>query len=278
MPIIAVEQGFFARNGLAVLAQKFTSGPAISEALYLGSADIGTMGDTAAIISISKTDRTVMIGCQCSGEHRHRMLVKQDSGFKTLADLRGKRIAVKKGTSTFGGLLAAMTAAHLAPSEFLIMDLPPETMIEALTAGSIDAFAASEPEPSLGELRGGRELMTFGGLGNSFPIMILAQKDLCRRRPQDLTRFLRALADAETYLQAHPAEATAMVARVTGLPLPAAANAMKRHDFRLRLDEEVLKSLSDIRQFLLDQKKIITCPDPASAADSRFLTSARGDR
>ena len=61
--------------------------------------------------------------------------------------------------------------------DIAIIDLTPPTMTDALLAGSLDAFAASEPTPSAAEQKGARELATLGGLGNEYPILILASRD-----------------------------------------------------------------------------------------------------
>ncbi len=267
IPILTAAGGFFPKHGLNMDLQTFTSGPAISEALFLGAADIGTMGDTAAIIALAKNPRLMIIACQASGEHRHRLIVKADSPLASLADLRGRKVAVKKGTSTYGGFLAALKAAGIAPREIEIFDLSPETMIEALLAGSVDAFAASEPEPSLAEQKGGRELATFGGLENTYPIMIMAQKEILEKRPEDVVRFLRALRDGEAFLGANPAKAGEILSRVTGLSPDVLAGAMRRHEFHLGLDETTRKSLQEIAAFLVAEKKIPSVPD----LDARIL-------
>ncbi len=104
LPIIAVEQGFFADEGLEVTTQMFSNGPACAEALTSGAADIATMGDTTALIALSRNLPVQLLFSHASGEHRHRLMVMNPT-LTTIDDLRGKRIGVKKGTSTYGGLL-----------------------------------------------------------------------------------------------------------------------------------------------------------------------------
>jgi len=110
IPIIAVEKGFFQMEGLVIKPLRFSSGPACAEALVSGSADIGTMGDSTAVIAVSRYDNLKIIASHSTGEHRHRLMVQDQSPYRTLNDLRGKRVAVKKGTSTHGGFLAVLAA------------------------------------------------------------------------------------------------------------------------------------------------------------------------
>lgn len=271
LPVIAVEKGFFADEGLDVAPLRFNNGPACAEALYSGSADFGTMGDTTAIISASRSENLTIIASHCTGEHRHRLIVRKDSPYTTLADLSGKRVGIKKGTSTYGGFLAALNAAGIPAGTITVTDLSPSTLPEALAAGSIDAFAASEPTPSMGELKGGRELMTFGGLGNRYPIMLLAQKEFLANRRADTFAFIKALKTAEAFVQAHPEETAEIMARATGLPREVMQSAMARHTYALSLDASIVGSLSDTAAFLKAQGKVQTVPDLSTACTDRFL-------
>ncbi|SCY06175.1 ABC transporter substrate-binding protein [Desulfoluna spongiiphila] len=271
LPVIAVEKGFFADQGLDVKPLRFNNGPACAEALYSGSADFGTMGDTTAIISASRSENLTIIASHCTGEHRHRLIVRDGSPYKTLADLSGKRVGIKKGTSTYGGFLAAMAAAGMPAGSITVTDLSPSTLPEALAAGSIEAFAASEPTPSMGELKGGRELMTFGGLGNRYPIMLLAQNEFLTNREADTLAFMEALKTAEGFVRAHPEETAAIMARATGLPPEVMQSAMERHTYALTMDAPILSSLSETAAFLKAHGKVQKVPDFSTASTDRYL-------
>ena len=176
--VVAVENDFFTDEELKIEPFRFNSGPACAEALYSGSADIGTMGDTTALITVSRDDRFVIIASHGQGEHRHRLMVDRNASITMVENLRGKTVGVKKGTSTYGGFLLLLASRQLDPAEIRILDMRPSEMPDALAAGSIDAFVASEPTPSLAEMRGARELATMGGLGNTYPTLL---RRLCRR-------------------------------------------------------------------------------------------------
>lgn len=271
IPVMAVEKGFFADHGLNVLPLRFNNGPACAEALYSGSADIGTMGDTAAIICASRTKNLRMIASHSTGEHRHRVIVKSEAPYQSLADLAGKRIGMKKGTSTYGGFLAAMDAAGIPAKEIQVIDLSPSTLPEALAAGSIDAFAASEPTPSVGEIKGGRELMTFGGMGNRYPIMMLAQSEFLKNREKETTGFVQALQDAERFVQDHPEQTVDIMAKATGLPPEVVRSAMARHAYTLTMDDTIMGSLSETAAFLKRSGNIKKVPDFATTCATGYL-------
>lgn len=272
--IVAVENDYFADEGLRIEPFRFNSGPSCAEALYSGSADIGTMGDTTAIITISRDDRFVIIASHGQGEHRHRLMVDRNSRITTVEDLRGKTVGVKKGTSTYGAFLLLLASRQLDSAEIRILDMRPSEMPDALTAGSIDAFVASEPTPSLTQVRGARELATMGGLGNTYPILILARRELLRERPDQVARFLRAIQRAEETLQATPRQTATTLARITGLSPEVARNAMTRHRYALSLDTAIVESLRQTATFLRDQGIIASAPDFEHAVDTHPLKAS----
>lgn len=278
IPIVAVAQGLFEKRGLNVVAVRFDSGPACAESLYTGAADIGTMGDTTAVIALSRGAPLRLVTSHASGEHRHRLIVAASSPYRSVRDLSGRRVGIKKGSSTYGGFLRYLDAQGMAAGAVQVIDLKPGTMPDALAAGSIQAFAASEPTPSLGELRGGRELATFGGLGNTYPVMTLVRERFARERPAELRQFLDALGDAERIIRDDRQSAVELVALATGLPPDLTARAMDRHVYRLDLGEAILASLREAATFLQQEGVIDVVPEFAApapvAAEERHATKA----
>ncbi|MBN1458852.1 MAG: ABC transporter substrate-binding protein [Armatimonadetes bacterium] len=272
--VIAVEKGFFQKEGLAVKPLMFSSGPACTEALVSGSADIGTMGDTTAVISVARAPVTI-IASHGGGEHRHRIIVKGNSPIRTPADLVGKQLAVKKGTSTYGGLLAWAQAVKLDLSQVKIIDMRPEDMGLALLSGAVDAVVASEPTPSVLEEKGGRELATLGGLGNNYPILLVARDDFLRKHPDSVSRFLRAMTAAAAFVRDHPDETAAIMAAKTDLSEAATKKALDQHYYRVQLDQPTRSSLAAIADFLVEEKILDTRPDLSKGIDDRYLPRGR---
>jgi aliphatic sulfonates family ABC transporter substrate-binding protein len=272
--VIAVENGFFAKEGLQVKPMMFTSGPACTEAVVSGSADIATMGDTTAVISVARAPVTI-IASHGGGEHRHRIIVKAGSSIRFPRDLVGKRVAVSKGTSTYGGFLAWARARKLDLSKVRIIDMKPEDMGTALLSGAVDAAVASEPTPSVMEEKGGRQLATLGGLGNNYPILLVARNDFLREHPEAATRFVRAMSRAAEFVRSHQEETAQIMARKTGLSPAATAKAMKLHYYRVQLDRQTRASLREIADFLVQQKILDNAPDLGKTVTDRYLPKGR---
>jgi aliphatic sulfonates family ABC transporter substrate-binding protein len=279
LSIIAVNKNLFTAEGLQVKPLLFNNGPACSEALFTGAVDIATMGDTAAVIAVSRTADLRIIGSHGSGESRHRIIVAAHSSIRQVADLKGKRVGVKKGTSTHGGFLALLVAKGIRPTDLKLIELDPATMPDALAVGSLDAFVASEPTPSLAEQKGGRELATLAGLGNNYPLLLLAKSATLQKREADLHHFFQALSRAEQYIRSNPTEAITILSKETGLTSEMTRRAMQRHSYRLQLDAATLESLNKTALFLKEQNKISKTPDFSRSTTQQFLTSpSKGTR
>lgn len=271
--IIAVEKDLFAEEGLTVKTFVFSSGPACSEALLTGSADIGTMGDTTAVIAAARSPVRI-IASHGGGEHRHRIIVAADSPIRSPADLVGKSIAVKKGTSTYGGLLAWADSLGLDLSKVKVTDMRPQDMADALLSGAIDAMVASEPTPSVVEERGGRELATLGDLGNTYPILLVVREEFLADHRQAVTGFMHAMSRAASFIAENPEETAAIVAKKTGLSQATAERAMSHHYYGLQLDESTMASLQKIADFLVEQNTLDSPPDLPAAVDKSYLPEA----
>lgn len=274
--IIAVKKGFFAAEGLDIRPMIFSSGPACTEALTYGNADFGTMGDTTAIVTTSKGHGFTIIASYGGGENRHRLLVARGSRIKTLQDLEGKRIGVKKGTSTHGGL------ALLARQEGLdlrdeIIDISPRDQLLALAAGELDAIVASEPTPSKAEADGyGHELITLGGLGNSYPIFLLVNSKFATSHQDVVDKMLKGLQKATTFIAEYPEEAVAIQAAQSGLAPEVISKAMTYHHYGLSLGDSVRDSLMVTADFLLDIGKIDSIPAWDEVIDPLYLQQLKG--
>lgn len=266
LPILAVEMGLFEKHGIQVKPSRFNSGPACAESLYTGAADIATMGDTTTIIALARHTPARILTSHANGEHRHRLVVNVNAPYQSLSDLKGLCIAMKKGTSTYGGFLKYIQTQGLLPDDFSIVELSPDAMPDALASGFIQAFAASEPTPSIAEMRGARQLATFGGLGNQYPILMLVTNRFSEAHSSCLPAFLDALRDAEVYLESHPQEASNLIATSLGLPTEVTAKAMTKHEFTLQWSPTILTSLQSTAQFLLEHAIIDNLPKFSSAS------------
>lgn len=273
LPLLALGKGYFKDQGLDIAASHFSNGPACAEALVNGEVDIATMGDVTTIITLAAHPHLKVIASHGTGERRHRLMVRMTSPYHSLADLKGKKIGVKRGTSSHGALLNALEKAGLSTDDVELVDLPPtiKGMIEPLLIGRVEAFVASEPTPSQSETLGARELLILTDEDNNYPIFLVADNDFLATRPHDVVLFLKALSQAEEFIRQNRKSAIHFLSDAIILDPTIIPHYLHWHKFDLRLDDKIITSLERTAAFLQNEQLINTIPDFTKTTTTEYL-------
>jgi sulfonate transport system substrate-binding protein len=123
----------------------FTSGPPQVEAATAGKIDFAITGNTPPIFGAASNAKVKVVSAYDAGGLGDQVLVQADSPIKSIADLRGKRIAVGKGSSAHGHILAQLKSAGLRPSDVELVYLQPADALSAFTGRQVDAWAIWDP-------------------------------------------------------------------------------------------------------------------------------------
>lgn len=255
--IVALEQKLFEKEGLEIDAKRFTNGNATSEALIFGDADFATMGDTAALLAIDKYCPSIKLFTPLGGgEKRHAIVVTKESAMQGFKELEGAKIGVKKGTSTHGGVLLKASKEGVSIEKTLI-DLDPSLMANALMAKELDAIVASEPTPSVLVEKGiGKRLSYLDGVGNTYPLLLMAKERSLKSHAEALPRLMRVLRQAATFIQQEPKQSAVIVAKASGLSVQSAKEAMAHHTYAVGFDPITQESLVMMERFLRENGKL----------------------
>ena len=100
-----------------VVFSTFTSGPPQVEAATAGKIDFAITGNTPPIFGAASNAKVKVVSAYDGGGIGDQVLVHADSPITTIADLKGKRIAVGKGSSAHGHILAQLKKAGLTPAD-----------------------------------------------------------------------------------------------------------------------------------------------------------------
>jgi sulfonate transport system substrate-binding protein len=151
--------------GYTVEWKEFSSGPPLLEALNAGGLDIGHSGDAPLIFAQSAGIPFEYIGATTPAEESAGILVPKTSPVQQVSDLKGKRIAFAKGSSSHYLVAKALLTAGLGFEDVKPIYLQPSEARAAFQSGSIDAWAVWDPFYAAGEIDGeGRVLRSGKGL------------------------------------------------------------------------------------------------------------------
>jgi sulfonate transport system substrate-binding protein len=213
--------------GTRIQWTEFPAGPQLLEALALGSVEFGATGDAPPVFAQAAGKDVVYIGAEPPKPDSSAVLVKPDSALKTLADLKGRRIAFQKGSSAHFLTVQAVRRAGLSWSDIQAVYLPPADARAAFERSSVDAWAVWDPYYAAAEVTGElRALATSRGLtsNNTF---YLASRALSRDAALVKTLF-QALTDADKRARVDRRDAVQRYADFAGLPLATVDKMVER--------------------------------------------------
>jgi sulfonate transport system substrate-binding protein len=134
-----------AKMGWSVEWTEFAAGPPILEAIGKGKIDQGYAGVAPPIFAQSEGVPFVYIANDSALPGSIGIIVPQDSPIRTLADLKGKKIAATQKTASHYLLIRALTQGGLQLKDAQFVDLPPPKAQEAFVRGEVDAWAIWQP-------------------------------------------------------------------------------------------------------------------------------------
>jgi len=216
---VARDQKLFEKAGLAPTFVKFVGGPPMIAAMQNGSIDLASVGSEAFLIGLSQGVDWVMIGINPEGAYSQGLVTRKDSGIKTPADLRGKRVGLFKETTAQFGLMMILRQHGLHPNQLTLLDMPPEEQLMALENRKIDAAMTWEPwiKRMIHEADG-RIVTTEGNVGVYTNVDgYSVRRQWLRDHRETAKRFLRALLMANNVVQKDPTIAIHVWARELGI-------------------------------------------------------------
>ena len=192
----------FADQGIKIQWNYFKgAGPVINEAFANGQVDLAYLGDLAAIIGRSNGLDTRLLSASARGV-KHYLAVVPGSGIKTLQDLKGKRVAVFRGTASQLSFDTALASQGLSEKDLKVINLDFSAAIAALAAKQIDATWGGSGLTAL-QAKGLAEIplttKDIGGAGSVQAVLVGSAK-FVDEHPQAVATLLKAQQQAVQWL------------------------------------------------------------------------------
>ena len=172
-----------AEQGVKVTWTEFPGGPQLLEGLNVGSVDFGVTGETPPVFAQAAGADLLYVAYEPPAPTSEAILVPKGSSLTSVADLKGKKVALNKGSNVHYLLVRALEDAGLSINDVTPVYLPPADARAAFERGSVDAWAVWDPYFAIAEKRhNGRVLTTTEGVLDSYSFY-LANRDFAARHP-----------------------------------------------------------------------------------------------
>ena len=266
----------FRRDGVNVKWVLSAGSNRALEYLNSNSIDIGSSAGLAALLAKANGNpiRTPYI---FSRPEWTALVVPKGSPIKSLADLKGRKVAATKGTDPYLFLLRALHSVGLKRSDIEHVALQHADGRTALEQGRVDAWAGLDPLMAASELDAGSTLLYRNIAFNTYGFLNV-REDVLAQRPNDVKRVIAAYERARLWILANQSEAVKILSEEAKVSLQVALLQIK-----LRTDlsnpqpsAEHVKALQAAAPILLDEQLVKPGTDLARTiaelVDTRFAT------
>ena len=260
--------------------KEFTSGPPILEALNSDAIHVGMVGNTPPIFAAAAGGTFKMVATASYTGKGDTLLVPRDSSIRSVADLKGKKVAVAEGSSANYHLLAQLEKAGLTYSDIEVQNLQPADALAAFANGHVDAWAVWDPYTSQAVVDEGARVLADGdGLVNGLNFQVASQSALDDpATTAALEDYLTRITKAQIWSSENRDAWAEVWSEQTGLSVEVTTAAAANRPVTPRpIDQEVIDSEQEMADTFAANGLIPDEVDVSSFFDDRFADATTGD-
>ncbi|CUI99618.1 sulfonate ABC transporter substrate-binding protein [Achromobacter xylosoxidans] len=206
-----------AAQGITVKWTEFPAGPQLLEGLNVGSIDFGTVGEAPPVFAQAAGAALVYVGNEPPSPTSEAILVPKDSPIKRVADLKGKKVALNKGSNVHYLLVKQLERAGVPYADVNVAYLTPADARAAFERGSVDAWVIWDPFQAAAEKQLGARVLADGtGVVKNYQFF-LAARPYQQAHPEVIQTVLEEIRKGDLWARDHRAEAVALLQPVLGL-------------------------------------------------------------
>ncbi|MCU4377685.1 sulfonate ABC transporter substrate-binding protein [Acinetobacter haemolyticus] len=246
-----------AAQGIKVKWIEFPAGPQLLEGLNVGSVVFGEAGEAPPIFAQAANPNLIYVANQPPAPTAEALIVQKDSPIQSIQDLKGKRIALNKGSNVHYLLLKLLEAHNLKLSDIQPVYLPPSDARAAFEKGVVDAWVIWDPFLAAAEHQIQARVIANGeDLVNNHQFY-LADRQYAENNPAVLKTVITTLNQTTDWVKAHPEDAAKLLEKPTGLGFDVLKTSISRMGFGVQpISEKVVTEQQDVANAFFAQQLI----------------------
>jgi NitT/TauT family transport system substrate-binding protein len=251
--LIAVDRGFFEENGLNLTLYRSDSGAAALGDMLSGKADMAVSVSEFPLIRMALQGTPARAVASMDKAEYIYIIARKDRGITNPYDLKGKRIGTAAGSIAefYLGRFLTLQGLGMQDVRYVSVKTPPETS-DAVVNGSLDAAVLAQPYADQARDRLGENAIVWPAQSSQLLYaLVVSTEGWISEHPEGITRFLRALSQAEDYASSHPAEAQSIVQKRLSLNAEYMNTVWRQNQFSLSLDQSLILAMEDEGRWMI---------------------------
>ncbi|MBW7900743.1 MAG: sulfonate ABC transporter substrate-binding protein [Rhodocyclaceae bacterium] len=239
----------FAAQGVDVKWVEFPAGPQLLEGLNVGAIDFGYVGEAPPIFAQAAGANFVYVGTEEPSPAAEAVLVPKNSPIKSVAELKGKKVALNKGSNVHYLLVKLLEKHGLKYADIQPAFLPPADARAAFERGSVDAWVIWDPYTAAAEQQIGARILADGkGVVNNYAFF-LAERQYAEKRGEVIRDLFDELQKQGQWIVANYRDAAARLAPLQGLDPAVVEQSIRRYS---NVIKPIVPAVLDEQQKLAD--------------------------
>src|SRR6266568_6923753 len=227
-------EGKLKAAGYQVVWTEFPSGPPLLEALNVGAIDFGNTGEAPPIFAQAAGAPIQYVAYEPPAPKGEAILVPKDSKLNSVTDLRGKKVALNKGSNVHYLLVKALEKAGVKYSEIEPVFLAPADARAAFERGAVDAWVIWDPFQAAAEAATGARTLADGtGIVANYQFYFSSKKFI-GADPKIVDLVLAQLSEVDDWAKSDTHAVAEQLAPAIGLPVAVVAVALKRQAYGIK--------------------------------------------
>ena len=221
--------------GFGVKWVEFPAGPQLLEGLNVGAVDVGYVGEAPPIFAQTAGAQFVYFGYDPAAPRAEAILVTKDSPIKSVADLKGKKVALNKGSNVHYRLVKQLEKHGLKITDITPVYLAPADGRAAFESKNVDAWVIWDPFQAAAEKATGARVLADGkgNVVNNYQYY-LGARNFVSKNPKVIEALFEDSVAQGIWLKKNLRQAAELIAPLQGLPVEVVELALQRYEFNVK--------------------------------------------
>ena len=243
--LVAENQHYFTQNGINFNFQTYETGPAVEADLLNNKIDIAGTAEYPVVTS-ALANNSISVITSISQSYVVALVALNDEGITDISDLKGKKIGVTLGSILEFYLGRFLNLNGMSLGDVTLVNTAPAQDAVAIANGSVDAVVTYQPyENQLFEQYPSGTVSWPLQSGQAVFSVLTCRDDWIQQNPELIERFLKSLAQSETFIAEHPTQAKAILQQTYNYDSSYVNTVWPDYQFSLSLEESLIAAMED---------------------------------